>query len=227
MVKKTSTTKKAAMVPKKSLDIDPPLVTTTPPRRLPFLKIAIGLVLIFVLGWWLLNRQRAQTAATVNGVPISRAELNSKLIERFGDQTLEALIGERLISQEAAKQNISATKEELTAKITEIEKTLAGSMSLDESLKMQGISRAEFETQMRMQLLIEKLLADQATSSASEVAEYITTNKASLMATTAAEQQLEAEREIRNNKMASAFSEWFTKLKEQAKIERFLQPATK
>ena len=212
-----------------SKNIQPPVYDAeqfvAPPtsRRPAFMKLAMLFLVALIIGALVYRQRLATTAATVNGVAISKTELTTKLIERFGEQTLEALIGERLIEEEAVKKNIVATSDEVNSKIKEIEASLMGSMSLDESLKLQGIARSEFESQIRMQLLVEKLLADQATVSASEVADYVVQNKAILTATTPAEQTAEAENELRNSKMSSIFADWFAALKEKATIVRTLK----
>lgn len=194
----------------------------TPSKKSQLLKYAV-LGGVLVVGVWLfMTQQSKQSVATVNGSTISRAELNKKLVERFGEQTLEALIGERLIVDEASKQKVVASNEELQSKIAEVEKSLQGSMSLDESLALQGISRVEFENQMKMQLLIEKMLASQVAVTASEVADYVKNNKSTLTSSTAAEQLTEAETELKNTKMAQVFSEWFASLKEKATVTRNL-----
>lgn len=223
MPRKKPTVKSAPKTLQPSIIEADQFVTPTGSRRPAYMKLAILFLVALIIGVLVYRQRLATTAATVNGAVISKTELTSKLLERFGEQTLEALIGERLIEEEAVKKNIIATSDEVNAKIKEIEASLMGSMSLDESLKLQGIARSEFESQIRMQLLVEKLLADQATVSASEVAEYVVQNKAILTATTPAEQTTEAEKELRNSKMSSLFADWFAALKEKAIIVRTLK----
>jgi len=138
-----------------------------------FVKVVIGVVLLAIILGFLARRYKsALIVASVNGTPVLRAELNERLTNRFGSQMLEALIGERLITQEAAKQNIQISNEEVTAKIAEIEKSVSGSMSLDDSLKLQGITKDEFKNQVRIQLAIDKMFTQNATTSTAEVDDF-------------------------------------------------------
>ena len=197
-------------------------ILTNPVKKFGPVKILL-IVLAIVGVVILISRNKTKLlAASVNGVPISRAELSQRVTDRFGKQMIEAMIGETLILEEARKQNVTANKEEVTAKIGDIEKSLKGSMTLDQSLNLQGITRAEFESQVRVQLLIDKMLSSEATLTASEVDDYMKKNASQLTATSVAEKRDEAEKAVRNDKLTKAFSAWFTKVKDAAKIERYL-----
>lgn len=199
-----------------------PMTGKLPQRSKRFWIIAV-LVLAGAAILGLLTRNKGWIlAANVNGAPISRMELNGRLTDRFGTQMLEAIIGETLILQEAQKQNVSVSPDEMSEKIGTIEQSLGGADSLEQSLKLQGITRGEFEKQIRIQLLIDKMLGDEVSVSAEEVDDFVKTNAALLTATTEAEQKTEAETQIRNNKVSQKFVEWFAQLKENAKIEKFL-----
>lgn len=161
-------------------------------------------------------------AGTINGTPVTRMELNKRLTDRYGSQVFESIIGERLIAAEAEKQSVSVTGEELNAKISEIEASLNGQMKLEEALKLQGVTQSEFENQVRIQLLIDKMLSKEVSVSATEVDDYVKNNSLSLTATEAGAQRQEAEKTILSNKIAEKFQEWFAKLKEAAKVQRYL-----
>lgn len=205
--------------------VEPAELTTsvTPPFKRPsYIKIVIVVLVVVVVGALLYRNRSMFIAATVNGQPILRSELNKRLTDRFGSQTLEAMIGERLVTEAAKKEGISASEDELKAKIAEVEQGLQGQMKLDDALALQGISRAEFESQIEIQIVIEKLLGKEVSVSATEVDEYITVNQNSLSSTDSAQQKEDAATQIRNNKITQKFQEWFAKLKEAAKITKFI-----
>lgn len=204
-----------------SSDMTP--TSSVSPKKSRFWKIAIIVVLLAVVGALLARRYgNVLVVATVNGMPITRWTLTQRLTDRFGTQMVEALIGEQLILAEAKKQNVSVTEEEVNAKIAEIEKSLGASITLEESLKIQGLTKDEFVNQIRLQLSVDKMLAREVSVSATEVDEYLKTNQIQIIATQEAEQRASAEKEIKDNKVSEKFVEWFTKLKESAKIERYL-----
>lgn len=192
------------------------------PKKPQFFKIALVVLVIAAVAAIVFRNRSWLVAATVNGQPIPTWELNSRLTSRFGNQVLEAMIGEKLISSEASKQGVAVSQAELAAKIAEVELSLKGQMKLDDALSLQGVSRQEFENQLRIQLMIDKMLGKEVSISAQEIDEFIGGNAAVFTASDPAGQRLEAEAQIKNNKIAEKFQEWFANLKEKSQINRFI-----
>ena len=206
------------MTAKKSATQPQPKKTT---KKLLFL---LGLAAVVLVWLFLRSRPGIFLAATVNGKPILKSELNKRLTDRFGEQMLEALISEQLIINAAQKQGVVVTPEEVQAKISEIEASLKGSVSLAESLKIQGITRGEFEKQISIQLSIDKMFSNQASVSAEQIDEFIELQGAQLTATTPAEQKIEAGNQLRQNQISQLFIEWFNQVKSEASVSKYLNP---
>lgn len=183
---------------------------------------AIVLLLLVLAGVLYKRYQGWIFVARVNSKPISRWELTQRLTNRFGEQTLEALIGEKIILAEAQKQGIKVNAEEISAKISELEKNLKGTTSIDEALKIQGISREEFNNQVKIQLSIDKMFGKEVSVSAQEINEFVMANEKAMSATTEAERIEQAAAELRNNKINQKFIEWFNQAKASATVLRNL-----
>ena len=97
--------------------------------------------------------------ATVNGKPITRLKLWKRLEQQGGAQTLDSLITQELILQEGKEQNIVVSQQVIDEEIGNIEKTvsLQGS-TLEQALETQGMSKEEFQNQIKIQILLEKLM---------------------------------------------------------------------
>ncbi|MBI2338529.1 SurA N-terminal domain-containing protein [Candidatus Daviesbacteria bacterium] len=160
-------------------------------------------------------------AATVNGSPVTNLELQIRLNKQFRTQTLNQLINEKIILGEAAKNNAVASDAEVNNKISQIETQLGGAQSLDSLLSQQGQTRESIRQQIKLQLSIEKLYANEATISAEEVSAFIEQNKEQLQATDSAGQEKEAAEAIRNQKLSQLFSQKFQELKTKAKVQTF------
>lgn len=158
----------------------------------------------------------------VNGRPIWRWELNRVLQQRYGKQTLEALVSERLIQGEAAKQGVVVSPAEVRSKEEEIVKDLGGTVRLEEILKIQGVTKGEFDQQVTMQLMLQKLLTKDLTITDADIERYIATNRALLVATEEAAIREEARRAILEAHISEKLQPWFNDLKAKAKILRFL-----
>lgn len=186
----------------------------TPSFYIGFLVLALVGVLLLNKSWWL--------AAMVNGRPIFRWDLNKTMAARFGQQTLEGMISEQLIADEAKKTGVTIEKSELDAKIAEIMKGFGENVKLEDLLQMQGMSKEDFEKQLRLQLTVERILGKDVAVSDEEVAGYIASNSAFMTATDEASLNTEAREAIRTQKINDQVQNWFTELKAKAKILRFL-----
>ena len=161
-------------------------------------------------------------ASLVNGKPIFTWQFHSVLRARFGQQTLEGMIGEMLIKDEAKKAKVVVTKEEISAKENEIVASLGANVSLDDLLKFQGLSKSDFEKQVTLQLTVEKLLSKDLVVSETDIDMFIATSGATLAATDPVALRTEAKQAIIAGSVSEKLQEWFAELRQKAKVLRFL-----
>lgn len=193
-----------------------PNVSRPPGKSLWVGAIVVGLAAVL----WL-NRSWF-VAATVNGKPIWRAQLNSQLTNRFGKQTLEAMISEHLIAGAAREAKVSVTQVEVEAKEKEVLKKLGGDVNLEELLRFQGLTKADFDQQMQLQLTVEKILGKGLEITEADINDFIASNRAQLVATEEAQMRAEAKDALFNQKVGQKLQPWFEELKAKAKIIKFL-----
>jgi len=198
-----------------------PMEFPKPARRFPLTKVALivvvlGLVAIFVSNKGLL------VAAVVNGRPIFRWQLNSVMTSRYGQQTLDSMISQALIDEQARKAGITIAAADIAKKESDLVKSLGGNVSIDDVLKYQGMTKADFEDQLRLQLTVEKLLGKDITITDADVDSYIATNQATLTATDEAGLREEAKQAIFSQQINEKLQTWFSEVKTKAKILRFL-----
>jgi SurA N-terminal domain len=192
-----------------------------PVRPFPFKKVAIivvilGLVAIFVSNKGLL------LAAVVNGRPIFRWQLNSVMVGRYGVQTLDGMISQVLIDAEARKGGVAVSQTDIAKKESELLASLGGNVSIDEVLQYQGMTKADFEDQLRLQLTVEKLLGKDITITDAEIENYIATSGSTLAATDEAGMREEAKQAIFSKEINDKLQTWFSGIKTKASILRFL-----
>lgn len=185
----------------------------------PAVIVCLFLILLALLVW---KNKGLFVAATVNGQPLWRLNIISRLDSQYGKQTLDELVGEMLIRQAAKQNKVSVSKTDLDVKITEIEKSLNGQITLKDALAQQGDSLESFKKRVELQLLLEKLTAGQINISDQEVKDYIEKNKASLTATDEAEMTTEVKQILTQTKQSQVLRQYFTDLQSKAKISKFL-----
>jgi hypothetical protein len=184
-------------------------------RRFWLVVIILGLLLLayYKKNWFV--------AAMVNNQPISTFELNNKLNKLYKERVLNQMINEKVLEQEASKKGLQVSQDEINAKIAEQENQFGGKENFDSLLSQQGLTRDELANQTRLQLLVEKLYANESSPSAEEVEKYMTDNSTSPEATEPAKFRQTAEEAVRQDKLSKVFSEQFQKLRQDAKVNIF------
>lgn len=180
-------------------------------------------LVILIIGLLLLAYYKKSLfiAATVNSTPITNFELLSRINQQFRTQMLDQMINEKLITEEARKNGVVVTHQEIAQKITQLESNVGGAQMLDTLLEQQGQTRDSLKSQLAIQLSIEKLYAKDATVSAQEVEDFIAQNADQLRASDSAGQTTEATDLIKQQKLSQIFNEKFQQLKQSAKVTIF------
>lgn len=186
-------------------------------------KTVIGVIVLLAILTAFLGSRGYVVAAMVNGKPIFRWDLNRALVARFGTQTLESMISERLIADTAQKSGVVLTQPEIEAKMKELVSSLGPDVKLDDLLKYQGMTKADFEQQIRLQLTVEKILGKDVVIQDKEIDDFISTNRATMVATDEAALRSEARQTLSAQKISEKIQPWFADLKAKAKIVRLIK----
>jgi hypothetical protein len=186
--------------------------------RWAYLIIAILLVSVIYLA-----TKGYVVSATVDGQPIFGWELTSTLMQRYGSQTLDSMISERLVATAANKAGIVVGQKDIDSKINELIKSLGASVKLEDLLAYQGITKGDFEKQVRLQLTVEQLLGKDVKVTDAEIDTYLETNKDTLTATDEGAMRLEAKQTLFSQAVSQKIQPWFTELKTKAKIVKLLK----
>lgn len=214
-------TKKITRRPKKAIE-EKVVVEPTPVQKKFSTKYLYLIVALLALSALLLANKSLLLTAVVDGKPVWSWELNRVLVDRYGKQTLEGIISEKLIAGEAQKNKVVMNPAEVSSREEEIVKGLGGGMSLEEILKIQGLSKDEFDRQITLQLTVQKILGKDLTITDADIDNFIATNRATLVATETASLRMEAKQAILDAHIGEKLQPWFNELKTKAKILRFL-----
>lgn len=197
------------------------VLSQDPPRRISAKNIILVVLLILIAIVWKFRSNFI--AAMVNGQPISRMQLNDRLVKKFGDQTLDSIINERLILAAARQKGIFIKSEDIDNRAKQIEGRLKGKISLDDALKAQGLTKDDFRKELEIQLSIEKLFEKDATVSANEIDDYISKNNQTFKsATDPAAVTQEVRTILIQQKINDLFGKWFDDIRKNSKVTKFL-----
>ncbi len=187
-------------------------------RSLILAGIIVALAIVIYFGKSLL------IAATVNGQPVSRISIIKDLEKQSGKAALDAVVTRLLVMQEAKKKNVEVTSKEIDGEIAKIRKQFSDQgQNLDALLSTQGLTQEKFKEEVKIQLLVTKILGNQAKVTDKEFSDFMSKN-ADLIKDekdqNAAKTNLRAQME--QQKLAQKYQEWMTTIKKNAKITTFV-----
>lgn len=162
--------------------------------------------------------------ALVNNRPIWRWTFVKTLEKQGGEQVLDSLIVESLIFQEAKKQKVTISEADINQAIDELKANFTSQgQNFDELLASQGISQQEIRRNIEIQKIAEAIAAKDISVSDEEVANYLTENKDSFSDEENQDELKAAVRkQLEQQKLSQAISQWLDSLRNSAKIKSFL-----
>lgn len=214
--------RKKSIAPKEqSVEESVPVARKSAPR-ISFILASI----ILVLGLLYLGRSLF-VAAIVNGKPVSRLSVVKQLEKQNGARTLNSIISEILLAQEAKKKNVSVSPDEVKKEIETIEKNVVTQgQKLEDLLQVQGMTRTDLEKQIKVQKLAEKLLAKEIVVTDKEVEAHLAQSQPTEEGVPAEpvseEAKKSAKEQLYQQKLSAKFQELLDRLQKEAKITKFV-----
>lgn len=162
--------------------------------------------------------------ALVNGQPITRMSIVSQLEKQGGKQVLNISVTKMLIEQEAKKKNVSVAQKEIDTELKKTETSLATQgQTLDQALAAQGMTRADYADQVRLQILIQKMVGKDIVISDKEVNDYLEQNKSTIPEGSDMNQiKTSVKEQLKQQKLSAKIQSWIAELQKNAKITYFL-----
>lgn len=136
--------------------------------------IFLGLLLIFATAF-----TRTATAASINGEKITKEELDSKLTEMYGAETLDSLVTNKVIEMEAAKEKVKVTGNEIDEELAKLEESYGGEEAFEAALEQNQVTMDRIREDIEIYLLAEKMIGASIDVSEEEMKTYFEENKAS------------------------------------------------
>lgn len=194
------------------------------PRRRVSGKLIIGLVLMVSIAY-LAWRQFGGffLPAIVNGQPIFGWEYIGELHNRAGAQTLDSLITQKLLVQEAAKRGVTVSEEEVESRIADLESNLEGSGGLDQALSFSGMTRDDLKAQIRLNLMVEKLVDEEIEISDEEIQQSYEDNKQSFANISKEEAMNQIREQLKSDKIQAKIASLIAELRDSSDIKTYLE----
>jgi foldase protein PrsA len=206
--------------PVKELIVETPkIIPKKTSKRLPlfFLILVVLAGAIFLI-------VKMTLAATVNGQIITRFAVIKELEQQGGQKTLDVIILKDIITQEAEKKKIIVSQKDLDAELKKIEDNISSQgATLDQMLAQQGLTRSSLAEEIKIQLYLNKLVANDVKVTDKEIDDYLASQNDQASLTPS--QQLtrtQASEQIKQQKYQEKVQNYITDLKSKAKIHYFI-----
>lgn len=142
-----------------------------------FVSLALVVVLIVVLIKPPFAANKAEAVATVNGEEITKDQLYENMDPSMKQSALDQMISDKLVEQEAVKQNIEITESDVDQEIAMYEKSFGSIEKLEEALKSSSMTMEALREDIHRELLLTKLLGSQITVTDDDVKQIFDDNK--------------------------------------------------
>lgn len=188
-------------------------------------RAAIILLVVLIAALLIYFGKGLFVAAFVNGQPVFRLSLERELEKQYGQRTLDSLITQILITQEAQKEKVTITDAEVNQALKALEDNITSQGgNLDQLLAAQGMSKNELKQQIKLQKIVEKIVGKDITVTEKEIDDYIKNNESQLPQNETQEQiRAQVSEQLRQQKISEKVNVWVEDLRSSAKINYFVK----
>ncbi len=95
------------------------------------------------------------------GMNIQEQDENGEMQEQIQQQTVDQLIGQKLLIQEADNQDITASEEEIDEELTSLKEQFGSDEQFQEALDSEGVSEDELQSDIEQQVKVNKLVENE------------------------------------------------------------------
>jgi hypothetical protein len=185
-------------------------------------KYLLGFILVVLLVFGYLLRTQL-IAATVNGAPVWRYTVVKELEQQAGQQALDSIIVKKLILDKAQKENIVVSNEEIDAQVAQIEQQFTSQgQDFEQLLSMQGTTRQALREQIRLQLILEKLVGGDVEASDEEINDFYEQNTMVYEGQELEDVKDDVKQQLNQQKSREKINTYLDDLKNEASINYFL-----
>lgn len=223
----TAKVKKTVKVikPLRSADDTLPVSQTSAKSNFSFLTKLIIVALFGTLAYLLAFKYRALIlAGTVNSYPISRMELNSKMLERYGKQAFEELVNEKILNDQIKKNKIVVTDEEVNADVEKMIKQYGSPEAFKSALEQFGLTEEKAKISIRQSLGFKKLIemSNKIEITDEAIKKFYDANKETYSGKKLEEVSVTIKDSLYQQELYTKSQEMFTNIRKEAKVNSFI-----
>lgn len=217
-------TKKSAKVEEVVMPVSPVMSEPVMKLKKPMMNskfmvgglIVIGIALLtYKFGPWVVP-------AVVDGKPITRMSVWTRMEKSYGTQTLDDMTNEIILDKAIARSGVNVERSKIDEQLATLEKQFESVGGLDAALTQRGLTKADLEKQVKTQLAVELILADKVVPTEDEIKKDFEENKTTLYKDKKYEDvKAGIESTLKESKLRDSFLTWFADVKKEAQVKTF------
>lgn len=179
------------------------------------ISLILGLFILYYL-----YRNEIIAVAFINGQPISITEVVRIYTSPDKENVFDRIISEKLIEYEAKKRKIQVRSEEISAEIARMEKeAIANGKTMAQLLKESDQTARDLEKNVRLRIIIYKILSEDIELSEHEIDKYIKENPELYENFSQEETRIEVRRLLIDAKLQEEYKSWIQDAKASSEIK--------
>ncbi len=220
-------TKKIVKVIKPLRSTEPESVGTVvhAKKSLSFVSKLVLVALFGTLAYLLAFKYRNLIlAGTVNNYPITRYQLNAKLVEKYGKQTFEEMVNEKIISDQISKNKIVVTDDEVKVEMDKMIKQYGSEDAFQSALEQFGLTPEKAKISIKQSMGFKKLIESSTKIEITDqaVKDFFEKNKSSYEGKKLEEVSATIKDSLYQQELYTKSQEMFTNIRKEAKINSFI-----
>lgn len=121
-----------------------------------------------------------EIVAKGENINITKDDLYDLLVEQYGEEALNSLIGEKIVEAEIEKQKIKVTDEEIEKQLNDMKEHYGGEEALNEAMAYYGYTMDDLKKNITINIQMKKVLEPYIKITDEEVQAYFNENKDAL-----------------------------------------------
>jgi foldase protein PrsA len=201
-----------------------PVISKKKLNPILFVKILL-IIAIGVVVFLLVQKNRGLfIAGSVNKSVVSRAELNKKMAEKYGEQTFEEIVSERLLAENLKKNKIVVSSKEVQDELAKIKAQYGGEEQFKAALTQFGMTEAKALQSIEQSIGLKKLIETTGKIEITDAAvlKYFTDNKTTYANKKLEEVSAEIKDTLFQQEIYTKSQEWYSKIRQEAKVSSYL-----
>ncbi|HLO12151.1 MAG TPA: peptidylprolyl isomerase [Pseudoneobacillus sp.] len=148
-------------------------------RNKNFYFTVLGIILVVTAITLSIGFSKTEVVAKVGNESISKEELYDFLVDKYGKASLDQLISNKIIEQEASKAKLKITAKEKDVELQKLMDSYGGKEALTSALAQNGMDLNDIKKEVNQYITIKKLVEPRIKVTEKEMKDYFEQNKAS------------------------------------------------